>query len=241
MCDFLVSSFYFVQKSEEEFSFAHPIELLCTMIFFPESLDKFVTTHTKQPGEVLQDLERETFAKIHMPQMLSGHVQGRFLSMMSKLVKPKNVLEIGTFTGYSAICLSEGLDEGGTVYTMDVNEELENMVRTFFDKAGVTKKIKYILGNAVELIPKLDVTFDLVFIDADKENYSRYYDLVFDKVRSGGLILADNVLWSGKVVEENQDEETRALVAFSDKVQKDDRVENVLLTMRDGVMLIRKK
>jgi predicted O-methyltransferase YrrM len=206
-----------------------------------ESLERFTDNHTKVPNEVLQELERETFAKIYMPQMLSGHVQGRFLSMISKLVQPKNVLEIGTFTGYSAICMSEGLQEGGMVYTMDVNEELENMVRKFIGKAGVTQKIKYLTGNAVELIPKLDVMFDLVFIDADKENYSRYYDLVFDKVRSGGIILADNVLWSGKVAEENQDEETRALVAFSDKVQKDDRVENVLLTMRDGVMMIRKK
>jgi len=173
--------------------------------------------------------------------MVSGHVQGRFLSMMSKLVRPKNVLEIGTFTGYSAICLSEGLEEGGTVYTIDVNEELQNFVKSFFEKAGVARKIKYLLGNAVEWIPKLDMIFDLVFIDADKENYSRYYDLVFDKVRSGGVILADNVLWSGKVTEENQDEETKALVAFGDKIQKDNRVENVLVTMRDGVMLIRKK
>jgi len=133
------------------------------------------------------------------------------------------------------------LQEDGMVYTIDVNEELENMVRKFFGKAEVSKKIKYLIGNAVEIIPKLDVTFDMVFIDADKENYSRYYDLVFNKVRSGGVILADNVLWSGKVVEENQDEETKALVAFSNKIQKDDRVENVLLTMRDGVMMIRKK
>ncbi|MFI5134730.1 MAG: O-methyltransferase [Chitinophagales bacterium] len=211
------------------------------MHFFPEELERFVEAHTKQPEKNLQDLERETFAKIYMPQMLSGHVQGRFLSIISKILQPKNILEIGTFTGYSAICLSEGLQDGGTVFTLDVNAELEMMVRSFIEKAGATKKIKYLLGNAVDLIPKLDVVFDLVFIDADKENYSRYYDLVFGKVRSGGLILADNVLWSGKVVEENQDEETKALVAFSDKVQRDDRVENVLVSIRDGVMLIRKK
>jgi len=211
------------------------------MNLIPESLERFTESHTKLPNEVLQELERETFTKIYMPQMLSGHVQGRFLSMISKLIQPKNVLEIGTFTGYSAICMSEGLQEDGMVYTIDVNEELENMVRKFFRKAEVSKKIKYLIGNAVEIIPKLDVTFDMVFIDADKENYSRYYDLVFNKVRSGGVILADNVLWSGKVVEENQDEETKALVAFSNKIQKDDRVENVLLTMRDGVMMIRKK
>ena len=211
------------------------------MNLIPESLERFTESHTKLPNEVLQELERETFAKIYMPQMLSGHVQGRFLSIISKLIQPKNVLEIGTFTGYSAICMSEGLQKDAMVYTIDVNEELENMVRKFFGKAEVSKKIKYLIGNAVEIIPKLDVTFDMVFIDADKENYSRYYDLVFNKVRSGGVILADNVLWSGKVVEENQDEETKALVAFSNKIQKDDRVENVLLTMRDGVMMIRKK
>jgi len=211
------------------------------MNFFPEQLDQFTSAHTKQPNSVLQELERETYAKIYMPQIVSGHVQGRFLSMISKLVKPKNVLEIGTFTGYSALCLSEGLAEGGIVYTIDVNEELENMVRSFFEKAGASQKIKYLIGNAVELIPTLNVQFDIVFIDADKENYSCYYDLVFDKLRSGGVILADNVLWSGKVVEENQDEETKALVAFSDKIQNDDRVENILLTIRDGVMMVRKK
>lgn len=217
------------------------VNLLCSMHFFPEAIEKYVEAHTTWPGAVLQELERDTYAKIYMPQMVSGHVQGRFLSMISKLMLPMHVLEIGTFTGYSALCLSEGLREGGTVYTMDVNEELEAMVRSFIDKAGATQKVKYMIGNAVEIIPTMNVMFDLVFIDADKENYARYYDLVFDKVRSGGVILADNVLWSGKVVEENQDEETKALVSFSDKVQRDDRVENILLSIRDGVMMIRKK
>lgn len=217
------------------------VNLLCSMHFFPEAIEKYVEAHTKWPDAVLQELERDTYAKIYMPQMVSGHVQGRFLSMISKLIQPMHVLEIGTFTGYSALCLSEGLKQGGTVYTMDVNEELETMVRSFIDKAGATEKVKYLIGNAVEIIPTMNVMFDLVFIDADKENYPRYYDLVFDKVRSGGVILADNVLWSGKVVEENQDEETKALVAFSDKVQRDERVENILLSIRDGVMMIRKK
>ena len=211
------------------------------MHFFPEAIEKYVEAHTKWPDAVLQELERETYAKIYMPQMVSGHVQGRFLSMISKLIQPMHVLEIGTFTGYSTLCLSEGLKQGGTVYTMDVNEELETMVRSFIDKAGATEKVKYLIGNAVEIIPTMNVMFDLVFIDADKENYPHYYDLVFDKVRSGGVILADNVLWSGKVVEETRDEETKALVAFSDKVQRDDRVENILLSIRDGVMMIRKK
>jgi predicted O-methyltransferase YrrM len=211
------------------------------MHFFPEAIDRFVESHTKQPDATLQELERETYAKIYMPQMVSGHVQGRFLSMISKLVQPVNVLEIGTFTGYSALCLSEGLKQGGTVYTIDVNEELEAMVRSFIDKAGASGKVKYLIGNAVEIIPSLNVLFDLVFIDADKENYPRYYDLIFEKVRSGGVILADNVLWSGKVVEENPDEETKALMAFSEKVQRDERVENILLSIRDGLMMIRKK
>ena len=211
------------------------------MHFFPEELERFVEAHTKSPSDVLKELDRETQAKVYMPQMLSGHVQGRFLSLVSKMVQPKYVLDIGTFTGYSALCMSEGLQPGGQVITMDVNAELESMVRYFFEKSGATQKIKYLIGNAVEMIPMLNVTLDLVFIDADKENYSHYYDLVFDKVRSGGLILADNVLWSGKVIEEKQDADTKALVAFSDKVQQDTRVDNVMLTMRDGVMLIRKK
>jgi predicted O-methyltransferase YrrM len=211
------------------------------MHFFPEVIEKYVEAHTKQPSPVLQELERETYAKIHMPQMVSGHVQGRFLSMISKLMQPMQVLEIGTFTGYSALCLAEGLKPGGIVYTIDVNEELETMVRSFIEKAGAPDKVKYMIGNAVEIIPTLDVTFDLVFIDADKENYLRYYHLVFEKVRSGGVILADNVLWSGKVTEETKDEETKALVAFSEKVQRDERVENILLSIRDGLMMIRKK
>jgi len=211
------------------------------MHFFPENLEQYTIAHTKPASEILQELERETYARIYMPQMVSGHLQGRFLSMISRIVQPKNILEIGTFTGYSAICLSEGLQEGGTLFTIDVNAELETMVRKYFDKGGVSSKIKYLIGNAVEIIPQLNVLFDLVFIDADKENYSRYYDLVFDKLRSGGVILADNVLWSGKVIEEKQDEETKALVAFCDKVQHDNRVDNVLVTIRDGVMMIRKR
>ena len=211
------------------------------MHFFPEELEQYAVSSTKSPSGVLQELERETYARIYMPQMLAGHLQGRFLSMISKMLQPKNILEIGTFTGYSAICLSEGLQEGRTLFTIDVNAELETMARKYFEKAGISNKIKYLIGNAVEIIPQLDVIFDLVFIDADKENYSRYYDLVFDKLRSGGVILADNVLWCGKVIEEKQDEETKALVAFSDKVQSDNRVDNVLVTIRDGVMMVRKK
>jgi predicted O-methyltransferase YrrM len=211
------------------------------MHFFPEKLEQYATGHTKPASKVLNSLERETYARIYMPQMVSGHLQGRFLSMVSKMLNPGNILEIGTFTGYSAICLSEGLKDGGTLYTIDINEELEALAKKYFEQAGLGKKIKYLTGNAVEIIPELDVQFDLVYIDADKENYSKYYDLVFDKLRSGGLILADNVLWSGKVIDEKQDQETKALVAFNEKVQCDERVENVLVTIRDGVMMVRKK
>lgn len=211
------------------------------MNFFPESLDRYVEEHTETAGFVLQALQRETYARIYMPQMISGNVQGRFLSMISKLVKPQNILDIGTFTGYSAICLSEGLADEGMLYTIDNNEELQEMAERYFHKAGVNKKIKYMIGNAVEIIPQLHVQFDLVFIDADKENYSNYYDLVFEKLKPGGIILADNVLWSGKVLDEKKDAETKALLDFSNKVQQDSRVENVLLTIRDGLMLIRKK
>ncbi|MEO5673942.1 MAG: O-methyltransferase [Chitinophagales bacterium] len=211
------------------------------MHFFPEKLEQYATGHTKPASEVLNSLERETYVRIYMPQMVSGHLQGRFLSMVSKMLNPGNILEIGTFTGYSAICLSEGLKDGGTLYTIDINEELEALAKKYFEQAGLGKKIKYLTGNAVEIIPQLDVQLDLVYIDADKENYSKYYDLVFEKLRSGGLILADNVLWSGKIIDEKQDQETKALVAFNDKVQRDERVENVLVTIRDGVMMVRKK
>ena len=211
------------------------------MHFFPEELEQYAIAHTKPASEVLQALERETYARIYMPQMVSGHLQGQFLRMISMMVQPKIILEIGTFTGYSAICLSAGLQEGGALYTIDVNAELESMCRKYFEKAGLTSKIKYLLGNAVEIIPQLDAALDLVFIDADKENYSKYYDLVFDKLNPGGVILADNVLWSGKVVEPQQDAETKALVEFSDKIQRDERVDNVLVTIRDGLMMARKK
>ena len=153
---------------------------------------------------------------------------------------PKNILEVGTYTGYSAICLAEGLQPDGKLVTIDVNEELESRVRNYFEEAGLNHKIDYRIGNAAQIIPSLDLVFDLVFIDADKENYSKYYDLVFDKVRSGGLILADNVLWSGKVTKPKPDKDTRALLEFNEKVMDDPRVENLLLPLRDGIMMIRK-
>jgi len=176
-----------------------------------------------------------------MPQMLSGKVQGQFLKFISQMLQPACVLEIGTFTGYAAICLAEGLPENGKLFTIDINEELEAIARTHIEKAGLQNKIIQIIGNAVQEIQQLNETFDLVFIDADKQNYSLYYDLVIDKVRSGGFILADNVLWSGKIIDEQKDKDTKKLAEFNDKVQQDNRVENVIVSIRDGIMMIRKK
>ncbi len=210
------------------------------MKFLPEALDQYVTDHTSQEPEVLQELNRETQQKIMKPQMLSGHVQGTFLRMMSNMIRPQTIVEVGTYTGYSAICLADGLVEGGVLHTIDNNEELEDMARHYFQKAGLSDVIHLHIGDASETIPSLAGPFDLVFIDADKVNYSTYYDLVIERMRPNGIILADNTLWSGKVVDEEQDEDTRALVAFNDKVQADNRVENVLLSIRDGVMMMRK-
>ncbi len=210
------------------------------MDFLPQDLEKYVEDHTSSESELLKKVTRDTHAKVLMPRMLSGHVQGRFLSMISHSMTPKNILEVGTYTGYSAICLAEGLQPDGKLVTIDVNEELESRVRNYFEEAGLNHKIDYRIGNAAQIIPSLNLVFDLVFIDADKENYSKYYDLVFDKVRSGGLILADNVLWSGKVTKPKPDKDTRALLEFNQKVMDDPRVENLLLPLRDGIMMIRK-
>lgn len=204
------------------------------------SIEKYITDLASPEHPILKKLNRDTHAHILMPRMLSGHVQGRILSMISKMIKPKNILEIGTFTGYSALCLAEGLTENGQLTTIDINEELEEMVLKYFDEAGIRDNINYILGNAIDIIPKLDGFFDLVFIDADKHNYQNYYDLVIDKVSSGGFILADNVLWSGKVVDEAKDKDTLNIHSFNEYVQKDQRVENVILPLRDGLLLVRK-
>lgn len=211
------------------------------MTFFPEALERYAEAHTTAESQVLRELNRETNARVLMPQMLSGHLQGQFIRMISLMVQPKHALEIGTFTGYSAICLCAGLQENGKLVTIDVNEELYEMASRYFEKSGMGHKIDFRIGNAVTIIPTLHGALDLVFIDADKLNYALYYDLVFDKVRPGGVILADNVLWSGKVTENDPDAETQALQAFSKKVQEDERVDNVLLTLRDGLMVIRKK
>jgi len=211
------------------------------MDFLPEDLARYVETHTTPESDLLKKISRDTQAKILMPRMLSGHVQGRFLSMISQFIKPKNILEIGTYTGYSAICLAEGLGTHGKLITIDINEELESRVRDYFHQAGLETKVDYRIGDAAKIIPTLELAFDLVFIDADKENYSLYYDLVFDKVNVGGAILADNVLWSGKVTQSKTDKDTRALIEFNKKVANDKRVEALLLPLRDGIMMIRKK
>jgi predicted O-methyltransferase YrrM len=174
--------------------------------------------------------------------MLSGHLQGRALSMFSKMIRPQAILEIGTYTGYSAICLSEGLRDDGKLYTIDINEELESMSSSYFEKAGIKDKVRQYVGNALEIVPTIKDNFDLIFIDADKENYSNYFDIVIDKMPIGGFIIADNVLWSGKVVEElkSNDSETKALIDYNTKIHQSNRVENLLLPVRDGLMICQK-
>lgn len=212
------------------------------MDFIPESILEYAEAHTQEEPPLLQQLNRYTYANLLMPRMLSGHLQGRILAMFSKMVKPKTILEIGTFTGYSAICLAEGLPEEGILHTIEVNEEMEEVINKFISEAGIKNKTRLHFGNAVDIIKSLDEKFDLVFIDADKENYSVYFDLVIDKVNSGGIIIADNVLWSGKVTGpiDKKDFETQAIFDFNNKVQQDKRVENVLFPVRDGLMVMRR-
>ncbi|MCU0438680.1 MAG: class I SAM-dependent methyltransferase [Raineya sp.] len=213
------------------------------MEFLPTLIAQYSEEHTTQEPDYLKELVRETHLKVLMPRMLSGHLQGRFLSMISHMLAPKRVLEIGTYTGYSALCLAEGLPPDGKIVTLDINEELEGIVTKYIQKGGFEGKIEYKTGNALEIIPTLQEVWDLVFIDADKINYLEYYHLVFDQVRSDGWIIADNVLWSGKIVEEvkTNDKDTNALLKFNKFVQEDPRVENILLPIRDGLMIARKK
>ncbi|TNJ44620.1 O-methyltransferase [Tamlana fucoidanivorans] len=213
------------------------------MHFIPEELDDYVVNHSENEPELLQELNRETYQKILQPRMLSGHYQGRLLSMISKLVNPKNVLEIGTYTGYSALCLAEGMQRSGELHTIDVNEELYDFQRKYFDKSNFGNQIFQHLGDALDIIPTLNKTFDLVFIDADKENYSYYFNVIIDKLNMGGLILSDNVLWSGKVLDKTfkkEDTSTPALIAYNKLLKEDPRVETVVLPIRDGLTLSRK-
>ena len=212
------------------------------MDFLPKEIDAYSVAHTTSETEVLNDLNRQTNLQILQPRMLSGHLQGRVLSMLSHMIQPTNILEIGTYTGYSAICLAEGLKEDGKVVTIDINAELEDFALSYFEKANVSNKIDFRIGNAIDIIPTLKETFDLVFIDADKTNYSNYFDLVIDKLPKGAYIITDNVLWSGKVVQEveEHDMETKAIVEYNEKIHNDPRVENILFPIRDGLMIARK-
>jgi caffeoyl-CoA O-methyltransferase len=212
------------------------------MDFIPEEILHYSEAHTSKESDVLKNLNRYTYANQLMPRMLSGHLQGRVLAMFSKMMKPKRILEIGTYTGYSAICLAEGLQDGGIMHSIEINEELAHIIKKFAAEAGIESKLQLHIGSALEIIPAINETFDFVFIDADKENYSNYFDLVIDKVNTGGIIIADNVLWSGKVLTtpENKDIETKALIAFNKKIQEDKRVENILFPVRDGLMVMRK-
>ena len=211
------------------------------MDFLLDQIQQYANDHTGGESELLARINRETHLHVLKPRMLSGHFQGRLLSFLSQLLQPKRILEIGTYTGYSAICMAEGLAESGRLVTIDKNEELRPRVEGYFSESGYGDQIDFRIGNALDLIPTLNEKWDLVFIDADKENYLDYYNLVIDKVRSGGLIIADNVLWSGKVVEEAaKDKDTVALRKFNQEVHNDSRVSNVLLPVRDGLMILRK-
>lgn len=213
------------------------------MDFLPEHISNYSNQHTSSESELLYRLNRETHLNVLQPRMLSGHLQGRTLSMLSKMMRPKNILEIGTYTGYSALCLAEGLAPDGTLHTIDINEELETIANKYFKDSPYSDQIQQHIGNALEIIPDLSVDFDLIFIDADKENYLHYYNLLIDKIKPGTVLIADNVLWSGKVTEEAKakDIETIALQQFNTAIQNDERVENILFPIRDGLMIIRKK
>lgn len=212
------------------------------MKFLVEEIEEYSVAHTEEENALLKSLSRETYANVLSPRMLSGHLQGRFLSMISRMIQPNRILEIGTFTGYSGICLCEGLKANGRLTTIDVNEELETFTRRYFDRTAFRGQIDYLIGNALDIIPTLTDTFDLVFIDADKINYSSYFNLCLDKVRPGGFLIADNVLWSGKVVQQSTktDKDTQALLDFNRMVHEDPRVSNILLPIRDGLMILQK-
>ena len=210
------------------------------MEFIDPDLLNYSEKHSAPESELLKKINRETHVQVLRPRMLSGHLQGRLLAMISRMIAPKLILEIGTYTGYSAVCLAEGLQEGGKLITIDRNDELADRVKRYFEEAGIASLVTLQIGNAREVLPGLKGPFDLVFIDADKENNALYYDLIIDRVPVGGYILADNVLWSGKVLDQKPDKDTRAILDFNTKIQNDSRVENILLPFRDGIMMMRK-
>ncbi len=213
------------------------------MHFIPKKIDDYAVKHTQEEPELLAKLTRETFQKVLQPRMLSGHYQGRLLSMISKMVNPENILEIGTYTGYSALCLSEGLQKKGSLHTIDINEELAEIQKKYFDLSEYKEQIRQYIGNALEIIPTLELKFDLVFIDADKPNYPAYFELIIEKMKPGGIIITDNVLWSGKVVEKvkEDDDSTIALLHYNKMMVEDERIETVMLPIRDGLSISRVK
>ena len=208
-----------------------------------KEIDKYILNHIDPEDEILKELDRETNLNVLGARMISGHLQGQVLSLLSKLIRPKSILEIGTFTGYSAICLAKGLEEGGKLITIEIDDELENIAKKYFEKAGIQNLIVQKIGPALEIIPTLKETFDLVFIDAHKPEYPAYYEAVFDKVNKGGIIIADNTLWSGKVLELPADDDiaTHGIIQFNEMIKNDNRVEKVILPLRDGMTIIRKK
>jgi predicted O-methyltransferase YrrM len=211
------------------------------MDFLPKEIADYALSYTQNESDLLAKLNRETWAKVMTPRMLSGHLQGRVLSMFSKMIAPNNILEIGTYTGYSALCMAEGITKNGRLHTIDSNEEVCKFARKYFKQSEYNQNIIQHNGDALEIIPRIDTEFQLVFIDADKENYYNYYDLVMEKLTLGGYIIADNVLWSGKILDSNEeDKETQALRTFNQRIHEDNRVENILLPIRDGLMLCRK-
>ena len=205
-------------------------------------IEDYIRKNSSKEPEILKDLNKETYLKVLNPRMLSGHLQGRFLSIITKLIKPKKILEIGTYTGYSAICMAEGLIENGIIHTIDINEELVSIQNKYFAKSKCNNSIIQHVGDARNIIKSINEKFDLVFLDADKENYIEYYELVIEKVKKGGLIIADNVLWTGKVVEPDKDDDelTQYLIDFNKMINEDDRVENIILPLRDGLNVILK-
>lgn len=208
-----------------------------------KDLDNYILDHIDDEDPVLKELDRETHLKVLGARMLSGNLQGQVLTMLSKMIQPERILEVGTFTGYSAICLAKGLTENGTLITIELDDELEYLSKKYFEKAGLAGKIEQKIGPALEIIPEIDETFDLVFLDADKHEYKDYYNLIFEKVRRGGYIIADNTLWSGKVLEQPSadDVQTKGIIAFNKMVKTDSRVKKVILPLRDGLTIIRKK
>jgi len=210
--------------------------------FIDDNILKYSISKSEKESKLLNDLYRETYLKVLNPRMISGHYQGRILSFISKIISPKKILEIGTYTGYSAICLCEGLGKDGVLHTIDNNKELVEIQNKYFKKANLTNKIVQHSGDAKNIIPSINEEFDIVFIDADKESYPLYYDLIINKVRSGGVIIADNILWSGKILEkvEKDDQATKSIIEFNNKISEDDRVKNIILPIRDGLNIVRK-